>query len=271
MQQINDGKIGFYLDDRDYAHFLIGSIDIEAQLLAIRSLVARNAAAAQEASKRIDELADWARKTTGAESYRATDEWVDEMHASVYSDAAASMAAVGMFAPLIESLFSQVFRTLEKMYSVRGTNDPVHPRWSYQQDQKIDRWNCNIYVDADRVRTDVAAGIKQLAQASGLKAHIGKSDFKLINALITYRNRMFHMGFEWPLSDRLNFERLIIQNGWSQYFGSSRHNKAPWIFYLSDETVAGLPDFADGLVAKIGRFARSLPRDLLSAKIGEEA
>lgn len=258
-------RLSFFLDDRDYAHYLISDLDLEAQLIAIRAIIARNSTAAAEASRQIDELAEWARSAKGVESHRTTDFWVDQMHASVFSDAAASMAALGMIAPLTESIFSQAFRSLERMYSARDLAPPDHPRWSRVHDGAIDRWYCNIYIDEDGARTDVAAGIKQLANATGLAAFIIRSDFKLINALLAYRNRMFHMGFEWPMQSRIEFERLIETNGWSSYFTSSRHNEDPWIFYLSDETIASLPDWLDALILKIGRFAKSLPRDLLSA------
>lgn len=262
-----ENRLGFYLDDRDYAHYLISNLDIEAQLMAVRAIIARNAAAAKDASDKIDELAEWARTSTGMENHRATDIWVDHMHASVFSDAAASMAAVGMFAPLVESVFTQTFRTLGRMYDASGTKIPDHERWMRLSDEEFDRWYCNIYVDEDKVRTDVAAGIRQLSDATGLRSFLTKDDFRLINALMLYRNRMFHMGFEWPLDDRLRFEKLIAQNNWTSYFTSSRHGEHPWIFYLTDDTVSVLPAWADELIAKIGRFARSLPRELLSAVI----
>ncbi|CUX06668.1 Yma [Agrobacterium tumefaciens str. B6] len=259
--------LGFHLDDRDYAHYLIADLDLEAQLIAIRAIIARNAAAAKDASDQIDKMAEWARQSKGRVSDHATDLWVDEMHASVYSDAAASMAALGMFAPLIESIFTHTFRALHRMYRSSETPFPAHERWTRLPEEMIDRWSANIYVDVEAARTDLPAGIKQLSHAVGLSKFITKSDFRLVNALLNYRNRMFHMGFEWPLEDRQKFEKLVNQNRWETFFTSSRHGNEPWIFYLTDSTVDGLPDWVDELITKIGLFARSLPRDLLSGSV----
>lgn len=59
---------------------------------------------------KIQALDAFARKSTGLRNDRAVDEWVDLLHASTYQSAANSMAAVGMLAPLIESLFYQAFQ-----------------------------------------------------------------------------------------------------------------------------------------------------------------
>ena len=88
-----------------HSRFRLEELDYDAQLLAIRSLLFRQERADQELSDRIGKVGKVARQTSGIASDCAVDEWVDLAHSSCYQDAAHSMAAVGMIAPFIESIF----------------------------------------------------------------------------------------------------------------------------------------------------------------------
>ena len=99
-------RAGFVLDDLDYASYLIPSLDMEAQLIAIASVIRRNEQADRETRERIAELEAAAKEATGWRNSRLVDDWVAELHYSVYHDAAISMSAVGMYVPLIESLLA---------------------------------------------------------------------------------------------------------------------------------------------------------------------
>lgn len=48
----------------------------------------------------------------------AVDQWVSVLHDSVYQRAAHSMAAVGMLAPLVESMFDEAFHTTRSAHQV---------------------------------------------------------------------------------------------------------------------------------------------------------
>src|SRR5688500_16028717 len=100
------------IEDNEYRYFLytIGvELDLDAQLHAIHALLAGHRAADRHLTDEIERLADQARKATGFANELAVDEWVDALHTSVYQDAAHSLAAVGMLAPLIESILAQSF------------------------------------------------------------------------------------------------------------------------------------------------------------------
>lgn len=263
-------SFGFFLDDRDYAHFLISDLDIESQLIAISELTSRNAQAATAAAQQIKELEDWAKSTTGAANQRAIDHWVDELHASVYSDAAQSMSAVGMYAPLLESVFSQMYSTLKAMYRGSQTPDPTHVRWqrhAIAEDPTWDPWRYNHYFGKSGNRIDLVQGGRQLADAVGFGKYLDNYDWLFFDAVITYRNHMLHMGFEWPVSSRVKFQKNIEENKWSPYFDHSSSGGRPWIYYLSQRSLTGLRPFVDALLGKIGRFAQTLSPDLLAAKL----
>ena len=254
---------GFFQDDRDSAYILISDLDIESQLFAISGILSRNESAEAAATQRIQELEEWAKKTNGIENQHAVDEWVDELHYSVYTDAAASMSAIGMFAPLLESIFTQAFSSLGVFYLRSGTSLPSHKRWTRPNTDNLDRWSAQTYFGSNEPRSDLFLGISQLSDATGLCDHLEKSDLDLLEALFFYRNRMFHMGFEWPMESRIAFLSHVEKKGWDDYFSSSTSGGEPWIIYLSTPTIRLLTAFIDGIISKIGRFARTLPHDLI--------
>ena len=88
-----------------HSSFRLEELDYDAQLLAIRSLLFRQERADQELSERIGKVGKVAKQTSGIANDWAVDEWVGLVHDSCYGDAAHSMAAVGMIAPFIESIF----------------------------------------------------------------------------------------------------------------------------------------------------------------------
>ena len=86
------------LTNRDYAHFYFEDFDLDAQLIAIRGALA---AARSAASQETDEIEALAKRANEIGSDHLVGMWTDEVHASVYHDAARSAAAVGMLAPFI--------------------------------------------------------------------------------------------------------------------------------------------------------------------------
>lgn len=129
------------LSDRDYACVLLPDLDYEAQFDAIKDLLQRHMQADQLLSKEITEIEAHARKLSGIRNQQAVNEWVDRMHASVYQDAAHSMAAVGMLAPLVESIFHQAFLGIRVYYVSQSMHLPSHPRW---QEAEKDEWDCHF-------------------------------------------------------------------------------------------------------------------------------
>lgn len=234
------------------AAFVLDYLDYAAQLRSIHSLVRVHRKADKKLAEEIREIEDFAKRSSGTANAQALDELVDRLHDSVYQDAAHSMAAVGMLAPFVESLFKQAFLGIRDML-VRNDRLPTgHPRWAMKEDK---RWDCRFSLKT-RGR-NLVAGIIELADATGLANDLPR-DFRLtLSALFGYRNRMFHFGFEWPVEEREAFEALIADAGWpSDWFSKATSDDKPWIFYMSDAFVDHSLATIEEVLSGLGAFVR---------------
>lgn len=262
---IADLRLGLenMLDDRDYLFRLLNTIDWEAQLEAVRAVLARNRAASDRVSANIAELDEQARTYTGPYHDHVVDEHVDAMYRSTYSDAVVSLSAVGVVVPMMESIFSQSLLSLGAMYAAKDMSPPEHPRWQRAGSDR-ERWNCQWYFGRSGPRNDIISGIPQLAEAVGLSTYLQPDMLDWIAAMLSYRNRMFHGGFEWSVKQRDQFEDLISARHWEKYFQSARTNDRPWIFYLRDEVIDEMPKRMGSILDSFGVFAKHLPFELVS-------
>lgn len=251
------------LDDRDYLFRLLDSIDWDAQLEAVSAVLARNRAAAERVSSDIDQLGERARTYDGPYHDHVVGQHVDAMYRSSYSDAAVSLSAIGMIVPMMESVFSQSFQALGAMYDAKAMQPPEHQRWKRAGTHEK-RWNCQWYFGQDGARNDIICGIPQLSEATGLSPYLQEDITDWIAAMLTYRNRMFHGGFEWSLEQRDQFEKLIVEKAWDKYFQSARTGDKPWIFYLRDEIIDDMPNRMASILNSFGVFAKNLPFNLIS-------
>ena len=110
----DSGWESFEISKRERALFLIHEYDLEAQLLAIKDVVRRIRQSDEVLAAQIQALDAEIRKSRDEYVYQLQDCWIDELHNSVFQDAAHSMSAVGMLAPFVESLFVAVFNGLRK-------------------------------------------------------------------------------------------------------------------------------------------------------------
>lgn len=247
----------FGLTNRDEAFLLLGELDLEAQLLAVRSLIRRNAQADNLLAQEIDELAKRAESASGEYGLHLTNSWVDELHGSVFQDAANSMAAIGMLAPMLESLFVAVFAGIRDLAPPATPVSPTGPRAAHLADPKF--WDPHFLFGLVGSRKDVVPGICQLAESIGLAAHLPADYATILNALFKYRNKIFHNGFEWPKRERSNFEALIVHEGWpTAWFERSLSNGETWIVYMSDVLIELALKRLDEMLDGIGVFIRAL-------------
>jgi hypothetical protein len=252
--RVENVKLQFEMTDRDYAHYLLGEdIDLDAQLLAIRDLLSRHRSADEATSRDIEELAEATRKANGPYADHLVDLSVDRMRNSVYQDAAHSMAAAGMLAPLMESILVRLFAGVGRR------------PWPLVDTVRRDRageghkefWNAQInFSSKEGEKPDIVLGVRQLAAATGLAAHLPDDFDAAFEALVLYRNRMFHNGFEWPVEARAKFKTLIATRGWSAWFQSSLTNHEPWIFYMSPAFVDRCLTLVDQTLDAAGRLVR---------------
>ncbi|MES2032372.1 MAG: hypothetical protein V4477_24620 [Pseudomonadota bacterium] len=254
MEQERD-ELALQFDDRDLASQLLDSLDYDAQLRAIHALLGRHRRAAEELSESINELDDFARRTSGLVNQRAVDDWVDHLHDSVFQDAAHSMAAVGMLAPFVEALFKQAFPGIKLLLDQRCLTPSPHSRWSMKTDV---RWDCRF---TSPRRRDLVLGIVELADATGLSAELPARLPATLSALFGYRNKMFHFGFEWPESERQSFARRILDVGWpADWFGRATTGGEPWVFYLSPAFVDHCLETINAVIVGLGAFVRRTSR-----------
>lgn len=238
------------IDSRDAICLVLQDLDYQAQLLAIRGLLWRHKQADEQLEDEIKRIGEYARKSSGLRGEHAVDEWVNRLHASVYQDAAHSMAAVGMLAPFVESIFCQSFRGIRQHFFALATSYSHHPRWERSSNNG---WDCHfLYHAKGKRRTDLVAGIAQLADAVGLISHLPNDWKPTLRALFAYRNKMFHCGFEWPVNERSSFEKYITKDQWpSGWFAKATSGGSPWVFYLTevflDHCLATVDRIIDGI------------------------
>lgn len=256
------------LDLRDHLFYLGLNLDVDAQLVAIQHLLYRNQTADEGLVREIREIEEHAKTVSGRLNDRAVDEWMSRLHASVYQDAAHSMAAVGMLAPLMESIFCQCFQGIGAKFFPSVGPVTSHDRWIAAHTAQ---WNCRFVIQNGQMRTDLVKGIEQLADALGMSQRLPQDLRKTLSALFAYRNKMFHLGFEWPLAERRAFAARITTEGWpTDWFSQASHGDEPWIFYMSSVFIDHLLATIDGVLDGFAIYVRDdlLPRFPLG---GQEA
>ncbi|MCW3837262.1 hypothetical protein ACFQ1E_14205 [Sphingomonas canadensis] len=247
----------FGLTDRDYAVLLLGDADLEAQLRAIRGQLHQHAQADAALQDDIKDLAERASKASGEYGMHLENSWVDEMHGSVFQDAAQSASAIGMLAPLLESLFVGIFG------GIRDIEPPVRPvalagtRATRASDP--DFWDPHFVFSAKGKKSkDVLRGIVQLIETTGLAPRMPADYAQMLGAIFGYRNKMLHHGFEWPPAERTKFEATIGRQGWpSNWFDRSQTNGETWIIYMSDVLIRHTLTRIDEMLDGIGAFIQA--------------
>ena len=235
---------------RDHAHILLRSQDYDAQLMAIRDVFSRHRHSDRELSdeiKHIDEIKVYAE--------RLVDERPELLYISSYQGMAHSMAAVGILAPFVESMFySAFYRVREAFFSMDGAH-AQHPRWELSAKGQ---WDCHFVYDKDGNRKkNLVGGILELAEAVGLAPHLPHDLKPTLEALFEYRNKMFHFGMEWPVSERSKFEKRIVGASWPpDWFGKETLSGDPALFYLTDAFVDHCLKSIDHVIDGIGTFAQ---------------
>ena len=247
----------FKVSNRDQALFLIREPDLEAQLLAIRGALSRNQQAEVAVAAKIKELEEQVRAYAGGdEEYQMYLEssWIDAMHGTVFQDAAYSMAAVGMLAPFVESLFVSIFSGLREHEPSNNNASRDDPRITASQNEF---WDPHFVFEHGGRRRDLVDGIGQLARTTGLLEYLPSGYDRMLSALFAYRNKMFHLGFEWPMEERIKFDERVRSGEWpASWFQKSKTGDEPWIFYMSDEFIRHCLTTIDGVLEGVGAFLK---------------
>ena len=236
------------ITDRDIGAAVLAP-NFASQLVAIRSVLQRNQEAEEKVLAEIVNLKAEIRGRTGTPWMEY--DLADSRHHLMFLDAAHSMAAVGLIAPLFESLFDRAFRYLR--CKTRGSHlmERGHERW-----QLDNRWDHRYEWRGSRRRRDIVKGIVQLAEAIGLVRHLPDDLETTLSVLFAYRNKMFHCGLEWRDKDLRDFANNINSKKRADCFNKAESDGKPWIFYMSREFTDDCLDSVDSVIEGIGAFVR---------------
>ena len=228
LESVTDRDIGLAILTPNYA----------SQWVAIRSILQRNQKAEDEASARIRELEAGIRKRSYPQLW-VDHHWVTQRHDKTFLDAAHSLAAVGLIAPLMESLFGRIVR--------------------YFKDEQT--W------EKRRCRVGIAEAFLRIAEDIDLRRHLPDDLDTTAPALFAYRNKMFHGGLEWSERDRANFAKRVDYDGWTGCFSRAESGNEPWFFYMTRGFVERCLDTIYEVIDGVGAHARPIiwdddPRDL---------
>ena len=247
----------FEVSDRDLAMYLFGDPDFEAQMLAIRGALSRNkqtdAAVAAKIKELDEQIRTYASRDQMYQMY-LEDEWADALYDATFQDAAYSMAAVGMLVPFLESLFVSTFSGLrdhERSDIIASSDDPKTAESSNES------WDPQSVFEHQRRRRGVVNGILHVSSTIGLAKYLPFSYDKMLNALFAYRNKMFHLGFEWPMKERCKFNKRVQSGEWpAEWFRKATRGDEPWIFYMSDEFITHCLKTIDEVLEGVGAYFR---------------
>ena len=238
-------------EKRDAAVFVMPHLDYESQLMAIIELLSSHRRAEERIDAEIERAEGFARS---APSEHATDLWIEHVYQSTYQAAAHSMAAIGMIAPLMESIFDHTFREIGHL--AKELPPLTKHRRLGVPDENKKKWDCHWAMnEKDKWRKDVCNGILQLADATGLMRNLPPEFSRTLAALFAYRNKMFHCGFEWPVEERKRFEKKLRNSDWPrEWFANSTSNNEPWVYYMSSIFVDHCLAVTGGIITGIGHF-----------------
>jgi hypothetical protein len=237
------------LPPRVHAESLLRYTLLEVQLAAIKALLHRNQQA--EAATRIEfEELNNKRAELGPDSDHLDALHDDRFWQAVFQDSAHSMSAVGMLAPIVESLFVAVFDGLRKREDAARSDT----RRERADDQF---WNPQIFFGKEEPRKDIVVGIDQLAMSCGLNEYLPEGYQKTLAALFAYRNNMLHNGFEWPAETIRKFSQRIASAKWpEEWFASTDKGGEPWLYYMSPEFCTHCTETIDGIIEGVGRYLK---------------
>ncbi|MDE2870502.1 MAG: hypothetical protein OXQ94_02255 [Gemmatimonadota bacterium] len=217
LEAVTDRDIGLAILTPDYA----------SQWVAIRSILRRNQEAEDQASARIRELEADIRANDYPQHW-VDHHWLTEMHDKTFLDAAHSMAAIGLIAPLMESLFGRIV--------------------TYFKDEKT--W------EDSRRGVGIAKAFLKIAEDIDLRRHLPDDLGTTAPALFAYRNKMFHCGLEWPEQDRTNFAKRVQRDGWTSCFSPARSGDEPWFCYMTPGFIERCLDTVYEIIDGVGAHAR---------------
>ncbi|WP_109465268.1 hypothetical protein [Albibacillus kandeliae] len=235
------------LSPRDHAMNLLLHTLLDQQLDAIKRTLRNHEEAREAEAYRLDVLdtdPSWGGDHDGGlDSLRDERFWRMTFQASAHS-----MAAVGMLAPFIESLFVELFEGLKTRTEIKSD----HPRIALKSNK---RWKPQFYAEYGKEMRGFAMGAVQLSEAIDLLPFLPHELSKSLSALNKYRNNMFHNGFEWPEATIANFDEE--RSNWPEtWFELAHRSGKPWLFYMTPAFCAHCVTLIEGIINGTGQYLK---------------
>lgn len=257
---INSKKVDYtYFDSKGILHLsgadasvsLIELMDIDSQKNAIYKTFSIIDKAKSEIDESIANLENAAKKSSGEQNPLIVDKLVDTYHLSVFYDAANSMSTIGMISPTFESIIYEIFLNIGKNFG----EEILKKDTQRNINEKKFIWDCHYVIKDSKKYKDIVKGIKQLLYVTKLDSYFPNDFIDVIDAMFTYRNKMFHNGFEWPIAEREKFKKKIISKNWpDDWFFCSTSNDEPWIFYMSTKFQKRCISLLDEIINGVGQY-----------------
>lgn len=228
-----------------------GRVDVENQRRAIHSVLDAAKASERALQQEITDLLALKNPTPKDE-----EDYPFYCMLSVYQSAAVSMATAGMRAGLLEAILKTFLRNLGKDHgnALRQVKTD-YSRWSdFQKDKDAFNPSKKSKKENNKSTYDVAF---DLLENIGLE--IQKEDRDLFGLLYNYRNKMLHIGMEWPAEEIDKF-RKELNKYTNDYFSTATHGEEIWIFYVGDPFLAALDEATTRLCRAMGAFVNQLWR-----------
>ena len=218
------------IDEIDLKKLIMTDLDYENCYRAALDLIDRMRSDETEYSDEIEAARVRAERATGIYEEIAIDDHIDLMHFGVYRHASHSMAAVGVIAPLIETLFRRLFDAIgDKLPNERFVENVISK-----------------------------------TKTASIKKHMPDRLDATLQAIFAYRNKMFHSGLEWPVSERANFVNNMEKNAWDEeWFSFATTGNEVWIVYMSESFIDHCLEIINQAIKGIVAFRNEVLKDRL--------
>jgi hypothetical protein len=270
----SEGGVGFEPGSaptaRDYANLFLRPLDLDRQLAAFRTVLTRNkdvddATSDALVAQRDEILAPnaFSPEDGSVPIEHAIDNLQDQYEGSTYLRAAHSLAAAGMLAPLLETLFIRLLKVALAISESSG--QPLSaPRW--QQASKA-RADCRCFFDETKgkfTEPGLMRSVRQFIASLPGPPLLDDAALDTLDVLFRYRNEVLHNGVELPEAKAVKFNTYLREAlpahlepeqaprlRWvTVYFRGS----TPWLFLLKDglwlRCLSLIREFADAVGAR---------------------
>ena len=156
------------------------TLDYDYDFQAMVTLLQRMDRDDHQLARQVVRAREVAERSRGEQNELAVDRLIELYEYSSSQDATHSVAAVGLIASYLESLFRGIYKFLKK-------------EWP---------------------RDDLVKNIIDVVKETGLIYHFPSDLESILKALFEYRNRILHYNSEWPTYELNNFARKLDDSDW---------------------------------------------------------